>query len=128
MSNFFLLYFSSKWTTWWSTCIISFYKIGWPAYLKFFVLLFFYRQHCVLFMSSGKFLNLWRCFYQQQKIYWMRRTMVMWFGWTREVLRKRERKGFTYSWWGHKLYVSLPGVLNHWWYLHDCPIECFFFF
>lgn len=27
------------------------------------------RQHYVLFMSSGRFLSLWRCFYQQQKIY-----------------------------------------------------------
>lgn len=53
---------------------------------------FFYRQHCVLFMSSGRFLNLWRCFYQQQKTYWMKRTMVIWFGCTGEVLREKGKE------------------------------------
>lgn len=87
--------FSCRWTGWQGSFVC---KIGCPnfnwnksSFVLFMFFFFFCRQHFVLFMSSGRFLNLWRCFYQQQKICWMKRTMVMWFGCTHEVLREKEK-------------------------------------
>lgn len=34
------------------------------------------RRHCVQFMSSGRFLNSWKCSFQPQKTCWARKTMV----------------------------------------------------